>query len=144
MKQKRTVLAGTVAIVIAASTVVSAAPANADATADGSVLGGWSETQGPVPRASIGTRATVNHRGTAERRVIGGTTHKRSHGWTTWSGVRHYTTARLEHTWPASGVIATSGRKWGTGGTEAVTGWKRFDPNATSSGYGSARTYYGR
>lgn len=44
----------------------------------------------------------------------------------------------------ASGAIATSGRKWGTGGTEAVTGWVAFNPNLPSSGHGSARTYYGK
>lgn len=114
------------------------------------VTGGWSESGGTVV-AQQGTAESpqltnfaVNHRGKAESKTINGTSHKRSHGWTTWANVRHYTTAQLEHYWPYSGVIATSGRKWGTGGTEAVTKWVAFNPNAASSGYGQARTYYGR
>lgn len=86
----------------------------------------------------------VNHRGKAELKTIRGTTHKRSHGWTTWVGVRHYTTAQLVRSWPASGVIATSGRQWGTSGTEAATKWVAFNPNLPSNGYGSAKTFYGR
>lgn len=36
------------------------------------------------------------------------------------------------------------GRKYGTGKSEAMTKWVRFNPNAKSNGYGKARTYYGR
>lgn len=118
-------------------------------------LGGWSEQQGLVSNQGLQDRlaqsslgatlaASVKHTGQAENKVINGTSHKRSHGWTTWSGVYHYTTARLEHYWPSSGVIATSGRQWGTSGTEAVTVWKAFNPNAASNGNGAAKTYYGR
>ncbi len=59
-------------------------------------------------------------------------------------GVKHYTTARLEHYWPNKGVITSSGRKYGTGKSQAVTKWVPFNPNAKSNGYGRARTYYGR
>jgi hypothetical protein len=83
----------------------------------------------------------VNHRGAAQRKTINGTTHKRSHGWTTWAGVQHYTRARLEH---GSRIIADSGRKWGRSGTEAVTAWKPYRPNQPGSGVGTAKTYYGR
>lgn len=113
--------------------------------------GGWSEQEGAFVNQRTGLRAglsvtaasTPSHTGKSETTTISGTTHKRSHGWTTWTGVYHYTTAQLEHTWPSSGVIATSGRKWGTSGTEAVTKYVAFRPDAPSSGHGSARTYYG-
>ena len=139
-------LAAGCAAAVALSTLLIATPASATDTGR-ETAGGWSEisgsfSDGSVPRA--GTFASVSHRGTAESRVIGGTTNKRAHGWTKWAGTRHYTTAQLEHYWPASGVIATSGRKWGTGATEAVSPWKAFNPNAASNGNGAAKTYYGR
>lgn len=122
-----------------------ATPANAvsEGTGGSGPVGGWSETQGN-DRAGLGIFATVNHVGKAETKTISGTSNKRAHGWTTWAGTAHYTTAQLEHYWPNSGVIATSGRKYGTGGTEAISPWKAFNPNASSSGFGQARTYYGR
>ena len=149
-----------VAIALAASGAILTTPA-----ASAADIGGWSEGSGafyqpqalttvaadPIVAQTFAARtlaaaaaATPRHTGKAETKVINGTTHKRAHGWTTWAGTYHYTTARLEHTWPNSGVIATSGRKWGTGGTEAVTGWVAFNPNLPSSGHGSARTYYGK
>lgn len=133
------------ALLAAAPAGAATARTTADETAIAST-GGWSEETGAFgpARSTPGTFATVNHRGKSESKDINGTTHKRAHGWTTWAGVRHYTTARLEHYWPNSGVIATSGRKWGTGGTEAATAWKAFNPNAASSGTGAAKTYYGR
>lgn len=82
--------------------------------------------------------------GWSEEKTIKGRTNKRSHGWTTWKGVKHYTTARLEHYWPNKGAITSSGRKYGTGRSQAVTKWVPFNPNAKSNGYGKARTYYGR
>lgn len=134
------------AIALGGAVSFAAVPANAAtsaAAAESRVEGGWSETQGTTS-TGIGVLATVNHVGKAETKTISGTSLKRAHGWTTWAGTRHYTTAQLEHYWPASGVIATSGRKYGTGGTEAISPWKAFNPNATSSGFGQARTYYGR
>lgn len=120
------------------------------ASASAGEIGGWGEQEGAFvyeqdssPLPVRGTQASAKHTGQSETKVINGTTNKRSHGWTTWSGVYHYTTARLEHTWPSSGVIATSGRVWGNNGTEAISPWKAFNPNAASSGYGSAKTYYG-
>ncbi len=128
----------------------------AQAATEADPAGGWSEIGGafvtPSPalldsNAISGVPAkpagSPKHTGKAEEKVINGTTHKRSHGWTTWTGKYHYTTAGLEHYWPASGVIATSGRKWGTNGTEAMTKYVAYNPNATSNGYGQARTYYG-
>ena len=126
-----------------ASALVFAAPANAEETRN-AATGGWSEVDGSFTGTANGLLASPNHRGASESKVIGGTTNKRAHGWTTWAGTYHYTTARLEHYWPASGVIATSGRKWGTGGTEAASPWKAFNPNAPSNGNGIAKTYYGR
>lgn len=122
------------------------------ASAQAADLGGWSETSGNFTLASDSTAqstfaaaaaASPNHRGASEEKVINGTTNKRSHGWTTWAGTYHYTTARLE-SYSGSRVIATSGRKWGTGGTEAVTVYKPFQPNEPDNGNGIARTYYGR
>ncbi len=133
-----------VAGILGATLLVPATSAQAN-----DVLGGWSEDGGAfaahghaLPFAALA--ATPKHTGKAEDTLIGGTTHKRSHGWTTWVGTYHYTTAQLEHNWPYSGVIATSGRKWGTGGTEAVTKWVAYDPYANSGGHGKAKTYYGK
>ncbi|RTE48442.1 hypothetical protein EKN07_09865 [Actinobaculum sp. 352] len=121
---------------------------------DGTVVGGWSEDGGYfsdpsatavseeiMPAAATGT---PRHTGKAEYTIINGTSHKRAHGWTTWTGVLHYTHARLEHYWPHSGVIASSGRRWGKGGTEAYTRWVAYNPNKPSNGNGKARTYYGK
>jgi hypothetical protein len=139
------------AFAIGGTVLLAAAPADATTapTPESGVVGGWTEGQGAFV-VGIGVRATANHVGKAESKTISGTSNKRAHGWTTWTtwttwaGTRHYTTAQLEHYWPASGVIATSGRKYGTGGTEAISPWKAFNPNATSGGNGTARTYYGR
>lgn len=141
---------GALALALCAASALAAVPASAAGqpvvgTTSGAV-GGWSEATGAFGTAAsgIGVFASPNHRGASEQKTINGTTNKRAHGWTTWAGVRHYTTAQLEHYWPASGVIASSGRKWGTGGTEAVSPWRAFNPNAASNGNGQARTYYGR
>jgi hypothetical protein len=133
------------AFAVGGTVLLGTAPANATTvpTPESGVVGGWVEGRG-TSATGIGVLATVNHVGKAETKTISGTSNKRAHGWTTWAGTRHYTTAQLEHYWPASGVIATSGRKYGTGGTEAISPWKAFNPNATSNGNGQARTYYGR
>lgn len=120
-------------------------------TSNASDLGGWDErsgvlavdgSTGAVGTASVVPVATVNHRGASETKVISGTSNKRAHGWTTWSGVRHYTTAQLER--GSGAVITSSGRKWGTSGTEAVSAYKAFKPNAADNGWGHAKTYYGK
>lgn len=113
-------------------------------------VGGWSENENSAPaiqsRSAVApfAKSSVSHRGKAETKSIRGTSHKRSHGWTSWRGVTHYTTARLEHYWPYTGVIASSGRQWGHGRSEAKTKWVAFNPDAASSGFGKAHTYYGR
>lgn len=137
------------AALTAALTVFAASGVSAD-EAEPSDLGGWEEGKGvstaPAnPERPITTHAAkAKHTGKAESKIIKGTTNKRSHGWTTWKGVKHYTSARLEHYWPNSGVIASSGRKWGKNGTEATTKWVPFNPDKKSNGYGKATTYYGR
>lgn len=138
----RRVAAGCAALAVAATVFLGAVPAHAQDGSGSGVAGGWSESlggsDGPTTSSS---RATVNHRGAAEQKNIGGTTHKRSHGWTTWAGVQHYTRARLER---GDTIVADSGRKWGKSGTEAVTVWKPYRPNQPGNGVGTAKTYYGR
>ncbi|BDZ48878.1 hypothetical protein GCM10025867_11190 [Frondihabitans sucicola] len=51
-------------------------------------------------------------------------------------------TAQLER--GGGAVITSSGRKWGTSGTEAVSAYKAFKPNAADNGWGHAKTYYGK
>lgn len=109
--------------------------------------GGWGES--PSSYSVLSTKnsasinltsaSTVSHRGVAEQKVINGTTNKRAHGWTTWVGVYHYTTARME-SYSGGTVYNTSGRQWGTNGTEAISPWRAFSPYYD---LGSARTYYG-
>lgn len=41
-------------------------------------------------------------------------------------------------------VFTTSGRKWGTSGTEAYSPWTTFIPETCCDHLGQARTYYGR
>ena len=103
--------------------------------------GGWTEGSSlSYSSLSASTSSSVKHTGKAERKVISGTTNKRSHGWTTWVGVYHYTRARLE--WPLSGRVQTdSGRKWGISGTEAISPWYAFRPG--DGGFPTAKTYYG-
>ncbi|WP_396599853.1 hypothetical protein [Frigoribacterium sp. R86507] len=119
-----------------------ALPAGAASAAD---LGGWQEGSGAYSTApselsvsEVAPFASVRHTGQAEEKVVSGTTNKRAKGWTTWVGVYHYTTAQMER----SGSVATSsGRQWGTNGTQAISPWLKATPNL---GKGSARTYYGR
>jgi hypothetical protein len=136
-------------MLVGASSASASPSLSASSETPSDALGGWIENAGAfavshAEASKSAARATVNHRGKAELKTIGGTTNKRAHGWTTWAGTKHYTTAQLEKTWPSSGVITSSGRKWGTGGTEAVSAYRAFNPNQTSDGYGQARTYYGR
>jgi hypothetical protein len=118
-----------------------ALPAGAASAAD---LGGWDEDAGSFSTASrveafgVAPRAQVNHRGAAEERVVNGTTNKRAKGWTTWVGVRHYTTAQMES---GSKVLTSSGRQWGRSGTQATSPW--FVANHTY-GKGHAKSYYGK
>lgn len=142
-QQARRIAAGFAAVAVGGTVFLGATPAHAQGGAgDQGVVGGWSESAETIDGAETGMSVfAVNHRGAAERKTINGTTHKRSHGWTTWAGVQHYTRARLEH---GSTIIADSGRKWGKSGTEAVTVWKPFRPNQPGSGVGTAKTYYGK
>ncbi|RPE74764.1 hypothetical protein EDF28_3823 [Curtobacterium sp. PhB137] len=142
-QQARRIAAGFAAVAVGGTVLLGAVPAHAQGDAEEQgVVGGWSEGAGTINGAGIGMSVfAVNHRGAAEKKTISGTTHKRSHGWTTWAGVKHYTRARLEH---GSSIIADSGRKWGKSGTEAVTAWKPYRPNQPGSGVGSAKTYYGK
>lgn len=132
-----TTSAATAAVLIG----VMLAPAGAANAAD---LGGWSEDTGVSSALSteVATRSAsqLKHTGKSEKKSINGTTHKRALGWTTWVGVRHYTTAQMEQSGGGK-VYTTSGRQWGTNGTHAVSPWRAF---SRISGLGSARTYYGR
>ena len=119
-----------------------ALPAGAASAAE---LGGWDENTGSFTNSSsvqalggVGVTAAANHRGAAEERVVNGTTNKRAKGWTTWVGVYHYTTARMES---GSTVLTDSGRQFGTSGTQATSPW--FVANHTY-GKGRAKSYFGR
>ena len=130
-------------IAVAAMAIGAVAlPAGAASAAE---LGGWDESTGsfstsagPEAARTSAALAAVNHRGAAEEKVVSGTTNKRAKGWTTWVGVRHYTTAQMES---GSTVLTSSGRKWGTSGTQATSPW--FVANHTY-GKGHAKSYYGR
>lgn len=121
------------------------------------VSGGWDEESGYfesttdyektmlMDSASLSTkmmaaRSSVKHTGKREDKVISGTTNFRSHGWTTWVGVYHYTRAQMTATWDASDVFKDSGRQWGNDGTEAISPWLKFNPDNDN---GIARTFYG-
>ncbi|KQR44192.1 hypothetical protein ASF82_11845 [Frigoribacterium sp. Leaf164] len=130
---------------IAVAALVVGAVALPAGVAGAAELGGWDENTGWFSTSSgpeIGGRSAavtaVNHRGASEEKVVNGYTNKRAKGWTTWVGVRHYTTARMES---GSTVLTSSGRQWGTSGTQATSPW--FVANHTY-GKGSAKSYYGR
>lgn len=114
---------------------------------DNSIAGGWSEDEGLYINldfsGALARSSTVKHTGKAETKTINGTGHKRAHGWTTWQGVKHYTTAQLEinNLFQKKTINGTSGRKWGYSGTEAVSPWK---PYSKFGDPGQARTYYGK
>jgi len=137
---KKKIVTATTAALLTAALLVPAVPASA------TDRGGWDEETGTFTTSAGGndegssSARILNHRGTGETTSIGGTTHKRAHGWTTWTGVRHYTTARMEN-YSGSVVYNSSGRRYGTNGTEAISPWRAATPN---TGPGSARTYYGR
>ncbi|EPH99055.1 hypothetical protein D920_01423 [Enterococcus faecalis 13-SD-W-01] len=110
-------------------------------TVNAEVFGGWdSETEANWESELNIQRSTPRHSGRKETTVISGNTAYRARGWTTWAGVYHYTTARMETRWTGS-VLTTSGRVWGRNGTEAVSPWFRINSVQTD---GVARTYYGR
>ncbi|OEG10715.1 hypothetical protein BCR25_09125 [Enterococcus termitis] len=110
-------------------------------SANAEEVGGWSENEGNYLNPNVVLpRATVKHTGKRETKNISGTTNSRAHGWTTWQGVRHYTTAQMERYYTGK-VVTTSGRKYGTSGTEAISPW--FKP-AYGEDTAAARTYYGR
>lgn len=150
MKVARTLEKSAVACAFVIALACCAIPAAMAYADDGKDVGGWSEEQGYfiVAEASGDVQPLANsqvqHTGKAEQKSINGTTNKRAHGWTTWAGKYHYTTAQLEHYGPfCSGVFTSSGRQWGWSGTEAYTAWRPFKPNACCDNIGQARTYYG-
>lgn len=114
------------------------------------ILGGWSEDGSVIETQAadgIATFSEPRHSGEAQQSLNSqGTTIKRAHGWTTWVGVYHYTTAQMEHQglFCNGKVFTTSGRKWGTSGTEAYSPWTTFIPETCCDHLGQARTYYGR
>ena len=103
---------------------------------------GWSEDATVSDSQTVRPMAgTVRHTGKAEQKSINGTTHKRAHGWTTWTGKYHYTRARLEK---GKTINGDSGHRWGTNGTEAVSPYRPFKViGGNLESPGSARTYYG-
>jgi len=90
----------------------------------------------------MSTASGAVHTGAREEKVISGTTNARAHGWTAWSGVYHYTRARMEDIFLGInlGVLTDSGRIWGYNSTEAISSWWAIS-EATP---GSARTYCGQ
>lgn len=111
-------------------------------------IGGWDEEEGYFENPQAYSKAmedisvpysSPKHTGQAEEGVSSsGNSQRRSHGWTTWQGVYHYTTAQMEVS-STGKVLTTSGRQWGTSGTEAISPWFLI----TSDTRGAARTYYG-
>lgn len=101
-------------------------------------IGGWDEIEGNFSTEILLDRKP-KHQGHRETSVINGNSAYRARGWTTWSKVYHYTTARMERY--GGTVLTTSGRKYGTGYSEAVSPWYRITHAEDSA---IARTYYGR
>lgn len=119
---------------------------------DKSVVGGWDEDTGYFANVdaysqqfAINNEMTLadsepQHTGKREKNDDLSTTRVRAHGWTTWTGVYHYTRARMEdHAGGGVRVLTDSDRVWGMDGTEAISPWWYFDPNVSDK----ARTYYG-
>lgn len=122
---------------------------------DKTVVGGWDEETGYfnntedfahkftmnselVPK--LLRASTPKHTGKRERNDDESTTRFRAHGWTTWTGMYHYTRARMEeHFFGKVTALTDSGRQWGQNGTEAISPWWYFDPDVGDK----ARTYYG-
>lgn len=122
---------------------------------DKNVVGGWDEKTGYFNNAdefnnnfevankniTFALReSTPMHTGKRERNDDESTTRFRAHGWTTWTGMYHYTRARMEeHFFGDVTVLTDSGRQWGQNGTEAISPWWYFNPDVGDR----ARTYYG-
>ena len=105
-------------------------------------LGGWDENEGYYTNSfQLRAQSSPIHTGKAEETVINGTSAKRAVGQTTWTGVYHYTRARMEDIVLGInfGVLTDSGRVWGTSNTSATSPWWLFNGDTM----GSARTYYG-
>lgn len=131
MKLSRSILTGAAILALVAGTGTAA---NAETL-------GWSE-DGTTATTML-ARAAAKHTGKAEEKVINGTTNKRAYGKTTWSGVRHYTRARIEK---GATVVTDSGRVIGTNVTQAWSPWAPWSRAGGGDpvGPGTARTYYGK
>lgn len=105
-------------------------------------LGGWDENEGYYVNTPLARASSPTHTGKSETSTIGGTSVKRAIGQTSWSGVYHYTRARMEDIVLGInfGVLTDSGRIWGTSNTKATSPWWYFNGDTL----GTARTYYGK
>lgn len=105
--------------------------------------GGWIENEGNYASDFDNFSRASNpvHTGSAENSTINGTSVKRAKGSTKWTGVYHYTRARVEDvTFGINfGVLTDSGRVWGTSSTSATSPWWYFNGDTL----GTAYTYYG-
>ena len=124
--------------------IVHATPSFVPDTETRGWMGGWDEIEGFFMNESTMLRSSTpdSHFGQRQDLVINGTTNWRSHGVTDWSGMFHYTTARMVRTqlFGADIVVECSGRQWGTNRTTATSPWVPFNPNVSSP---SARTFWG-
>lgn len=107
-------------------------------------IGYWDETDGYSITENLNNskvRSKPKHTGKSETKGFGGTDHKRAIGKTVWTGVYHYTRARMVEKILVfeTSTLTDSGRKWGTGTTQAISPWWAFTPDV----YAQARTNYG-
>lgn len=109
---------------------------------DPTIYGGWSEDTGYFTLrqdSDISSFAIGNpiHSATKDYTRRGSAVYERVIANTTWPGVYHYSRARYESA--ISGrAEADSGRVWGFGTTQAISGWHPGDLGWV------AKTYYGK
>lgn len=116
--------------------------ANAVTLDDPTIYGGWSEDTGYFTLrqdSGFSSLATSNpvHRATKDYTRRGSAVYERVIANTTWPGVYHYSRARYESAITGS-EAADSGRVWGLGTTQAISGWHPGDLDWV------AKTYYGK
>ncbi|SDB07309.1 hypothetical protein SAMN02910293_00363 [Streptococcus henryi] len=114
------------------------------------ILGGWDEETGIfynqnnvlVSEVSVFRAAKSDplHSGKREDRFQKNGLESRAVGWTSWPSVYHYTRAQMVELKGLGGVAADSGRIWGTGGTQAYSGWV-FEGELSTH---IAKTFYGK
>ncbi|MDO4276690.1 MAG: hypothetical protein Q4D16_23760 [Eubacteriales bacterium] len=151
MKLKRIIITVGLVMALTSSCAVSTAASNDSnlpPQSEENAVGGWDEDTGyffnvseynnALEESQVLPASSPIHSGEKIKDDSTGTTRFAAHGWTVWTGVYHYTRARMENR-KGTIVYTDSNRIWDVSGTEAYSPWWYWSVGDESI----ARTYYG-